>query len=608
MKKLLLLSILYFGILITSAQVIPANRTIDWANSGYPDSIPEPSVILDVMSFGAIGDGITDDYAAINSAITSLGGNQGAIYFPPGVYKIGSSLNLPDSVVLRGASSDSTHLMFDLQGAVGNCINITGSISGAFDTIVQAMYGNNAITVTDPSFYQTGMYLELVQNNDVWDTQPVSWADNSVGQIVRIDSVAISGVGGVLYTQSTIRADYNGGGAGLNARIRILNPAREVGIECLEISRADNVLTGVCFNIYFNYAVNCWIRGVESSMSIGSHIEADASSRITITGNYIHDAYLYDGASTHGYGITLFNHTGECRVENNIMRHLRHSFSFQTGANGNVNAYNYSIEPNRSEFPADYGADISMHGHYPFLNLFEGNIVQNIQLDQTWGPSGPYNTFFRNRAELYGILMTSGSVESNEQHFVGNEVTSTAPFTGNYMIFGTGHVEHGNMIQGVLTPAGTTPLNDSSYYLNAAPSFWGSTGAWPSIGIPNTPGAGSIPARDRYLAGGQLTVCREDFTTHIATISKSQFAFTVSPNPFSQTINIYSSGYSSEYRTIRCHDLSGRLVFEKQQVLHAGKTEINFPQSEIFTNGFYVLTIRTEKNIQSVKLLKHSLE
>ncbi len=588
------------------AQIIPSSRTSTWTETGYPDSIPEPATILDVMNYGAVGDGIADDYTAVINAIAALSGGQGVIYFPPGEYKIGTSLNLPDSVVLRGASSDSTHLKFDLQGAVGNCINITGGISGPFDTIVGAMSGASIITVIDPSFYQPNMYLELVQDNGTWDTQPISWADNSVGQIVKIISVTISGVGGVLETQSPIRADYFGG-SGTNARIRIINPANEVGIECLRISRADSVHAGVCFNIYFNYAVNCWIRGVESSKSIGSHVEIDASSRITITGSYFHHAYEYDGVSTHGYGITLFNHTGECRIENNIMKHLRHSFSYQTGANGNVNAYNYSFETNRSEAPADYGADISMHGHFPFSNLFEGNIVQNIQLDQTWGPSGPYNTFFRNRAELYGILMTSGTVESNDQNFVGNEVTSTIFLTGNYILAGTGHIQYGNMVKGVLTPAGTSPLNDSSYYLTSPPSFWGATGTWPSIGIPNTSGSGTNPAKARYLSGGSYTVCREDFTTGIIDVSTDKNKFSISPNPFTDLLQIHSYGTHSESAFIQCRDLTGRLVFEEHLILNPGKTEINSVHSFTGSNGFYLLTIRTENSIQSIKLHRQNL-
>ena len=71
------------------------------------------------------------------------------------------------------------------------------------------------------------------------------------------------------------------------------------------------------------------------------------------------------------------------------------------GANGNVFAYNYSLDPYRSEDPHDAGSDMLLHGHYPFANLFEGNIGESIIVDDTWGPAGPYNTFFRNRADLY---------------------------------------------------------------------------------------------------------------------------------------------------------------------------------------------------------------
>ena len=40
---------------------------------------------------------------------------------------------------------------------------------------------------------------------------------------------------------------------------------------------------------------------------------------------------------------------------------------------------------------------ISAHGHYPFMNLYEANIVGIIDVDDVWGPNAPGNTFFRNR-------------------------------------------------------------------------------------------------------------------------------------------------------------------------------------------------------------------
>jgi hypothetical protein len=177
----------------------------------------------------------------------------------------------------------------------------------------------------------------------------------------------------------------------------------------------------------------------------------------------------------------------------------------KTGANGNVFSYNYSREVHRSEPISDYGGDISLHGHYAYANLFEGNIVQNIMIDHAWGPSGPYNTIFRNRAELYGIIFTSGNpTTSDSQHIVGNDVTS---ILGSYSITGTGHIQHGNNIRGTIRPTGTGTLTDTSYYIDMEPVFWSISDTWPSLGIPNTLGAGSNPARNRWIQGGTMTIC-----------------------------------------------------------------------------------------------------
>jgi hypothetical protein len=163
----------------------------------------------------------------------------------------------------------------------------------------------------------------------------------------------------------------------------------------------------------------------------------------------------------------------------------------------------------RSEFFNTYGGDISLHGHYAFANLFEGNIVQNIIIDHAWGPSGPYNTFFRNRAENYGIIFTNGDPTfTDSQHIIGNDVIYNGLFFvgGPYDITGTGHIEHGNNIDGTIEPPGTDTLTDTSYYLTAEPQFWNIDDTWPSLGIPNLLGAGTNPARERYL-DQDYTVC-----------------------------------------------------------------------------------------------------
>lgn len=52
--------------------------------------------VVSVRDFGAIGDGSTNDTAAIQAAITAAGSllTPGAIYLPRGVYNCTSSLNI----------------------------------------------------------------------------------------------------------------------------------------------------------------------------------------------------------------------------------------------------------------------------------------------------------------------------------------------------------------------------------------------------------------------------------------------------------------------------------------------------------------------------------
>ncbi len=70
------------------------SRRVDWTKAGYPGKIPNVNAnIVNVRDIGAKGDGATDDYHAIQSAIDSAP-NPAVIFFPAGTYRITSQLNL----------------------------------------------------------------------------------------------------------------------------------------------------------------------------------------------------------------------------------------------------------------------------------------------------------------------------------------------------------------------------------------------------------------------------------------------------------------------------------------------------------------------------------
>ncbi len=481
-----------------SAQIVPASQLVDWTYAGHSEGIYEPDTMVNVMDFGAVADGVTNDQPAITAAIAALSGKYGVVYLPPGDYNLQSTITLPDSVILRGAGEADTKLLFDFASSGTHGIYINGSQPYPYvDVSSGYTFNSNTITVADASNFSIGGYAEILQDNDTaWDTNPISWADESLGQIIHITAIN----GNELQFDAPLRIDYS---ASLSPRIRPIEPAKQVGIECLYMERLADATTGAGYNVWFRYAVNSWLKGVHSNKSVAAHCMITASSNIEVTGSYFHHAFTYDGSGTRGYGVCINHHAGEALITNNQFEHLRHAMMVKQGANGNVFSFNYSFDPHRDEFPSNAGGDISLHGHYPFANLFEHNIVQNIYTDDYWGPSGPRNTFLRNRAELYGLLNTSsGTVDQN---YVGSEVTNTGIILGQYWIEEADNFCYNNNIKGSITPAGTTSLSDDSYYLSSAPDFWDISDAWPSIGGDNAFNTGNIPAKANYDAGIHTT-------------------------------------------------------------------------------------------------------
>ena len=68
---------------------------------------PSPGArLFNVKDYGAKGDALTDDTAAVESALaaaSSAGG--GVVYMPAGFYKITRALSVGSNVLLRGCSS-----------------------------------------------------------------------------------------------------------------------------------------------------------------------------------------------------------------------------------------------------------------------------------------------------------------------------------------------------------------------------------------------------------------------------------------------------------------------------------------------------------------------
>ena len=528
-----------FGYSCLYAQVIPDSLRVNWSQAGYQGIIPDPAVIVNVKDFGAYGDNIHDDYGAVINAINSSSSLR-VIYFPAGNYLIKSFIAMPDNVVFRGEGT-VTNLIFDLSASTKKDAFVISKMQASTFTAIESGYnkGSTVLKLNTSADFTAGSFAEIREANGSWNTVPADWATYCVGQIVKIKAVN----GNSITIEPALRIDYTNT---LLPEIRPVTLRTNVGIECLRIVRADTIIDSKYgSNISFSYAANCWVTGVESSKSQASHVVLKSSKNISISGCYFHDAFTYDGTSTSGYGVTMIQHNSDCKVENCVFKHLRHSMVAKQGANGNVFAYNYSFDPFRSEYPHDAGGDMLLHGHYPFANLFEGNIGQSIIVDDIWGPAGPYNTFFRNRAELYGIILFDQSLNSGRQNIVGNEVTNNGYQKGNYSLQPSHHFTYDNNVKGTIQPPGTNLLTDNSYYLKGKPYFWNISSSWPSIGGSNVLNSGTNPAKERYLSAQSQTSCMKEFSTNLHV---TVYADSIACNGGTSKIIVTATGGEAPYQ------------------------------------------------------------
>jgi hypothetical protein len=369
-----------------------------------------------------------------------------------------------------------------------------------------------------------------------YDDEPLMfslWAFGLGGALYQLKSIQADTLQWHLPIRITLPLDFH-------PKVSEVRPIQGVGLECFRFIRMDSTANQTS-NIVLERAVNCWIIGVHSRLTNFGHVDIRQSAHLLIRGCYFEEAHAYGGGGQ-GYGVVLQGGSSMCRVENNIFRRLRHSVLLQSGANGNVVGYNYSREPFWNSIPSNAAGDLVCHGNYPYLNLFEGNIAQNIVVDASHGKNGPNNLFFRNRAETFGIFMSAGS-GTDSTHFISNEVTSTAFLQGLYTLIGRGNYEWGNWVRGAIRPSGTGIWPVSSYFLNAAPAYWiGDT--WPLIGTLNVTQSRQLPAMDRFVQG-IFTDCRinpeRDTTTSSLPIVAEKKDWIVYPNPANGALYIGDS-------------------------------------------------------------------
>ena len=469
---------------------LPADRQYDWSEVGHAISEATEEINVAALLNGS-------DYdAAIAAGIDALEATGGTLYFPPGEYALTQTVVLPSGVHLRGAGADVTHLRFHLGGS-GNAVEAIGSLDTLVALSADAPRGGTFLIAPQHGL-QAGDYLQTTMDDA--DLVTSSWARGFVGQLVGVTAVSAD----TLFLDRALRLDLP---LARSPSIRRVHPITNIGVHCLSLERLDSTAQQTS-QLHFENTVHASVTGVASERTNFAHLTLRSSARAKVQHNYFHGAHNYGGGGR-AYGVVLDFATSDCLVENNILDSLRHGVLLQAGANGNVIANNYSRAPfwTGTNLPDDAAGDLALHGNYPFANLFEGNQVQNIVIDESHGANGPHNTFYRNRTERYGIVMGLGSL-TNAQTFIGNELTGTP---GLFFLTGTNHYVAANVIAGKYLPEGSPIPGGRSLFRAERALYFDAPLPDPLFGFVATDPLLHLPARYRYDVPEARATCVPDF-------------------------------------------------------------------------------------------------
>lgn len=308
-----------------------------------------------VLDFGAKGDGVTNDAAAIQAAIDAMASVGGELFFPPGTYKITSSLvktfadGINFSIRGYGAKIDATSL------TSGNAIELGGSRVSSTPLGGDVSKNSDTFTVTSAAGITAGRIL-LITSTDLWNpARPYYYK----GELALVEKIV-----GTTVTNSNPLYD---GYTAATTTVHLLNMP-QITVEGLEIEcNAD--MTALQILYARNPVVrNCKVHGSRyAGIYVGYNLGGTADS------NFVYD--VWNGVVTGtSYGISVGTGQG-FKVVNNTINNARHAITgggfepLREVVYANNTCHNSTLE--------DFVGAIDIHGNVEMAVII-GNITAGV--------------------------------------------------------------------------------------------------------------------------------------------------------------------------------------------------------------------------------------
>lgn len=200
---------------------------------------------VSVKDFGAIGNGVADDTAAITAAAAA----SFTVYFPPGIYKITASITIPQGVRFYGASKYASKILLS-----GDIEGVVIGIHSTLDNI--RIIGNNVMTTDASGRYKACLLL---------GTPSVS------AYRFKISNVIVGGAG----TSIDDAANSRCSGAAVKGGNTFLATIEEAYIFNANVGIEQSFVTGVTTNAVVFKQVECHSCGIGARFGILNAVTFD---------------------------------------------------------------------------------------------------------------------------------------------------------------------------------------------------------------------------------------------------------------------------------------------------------------------------------------------
>jgi parallel beta-helix repeat protein len=417
---------------------------------------------INVMDYGATGDGIHDDAVALQAAITAAASENKAVMIPPGTYKKSAQLTLHSNLAIVGTGEaiiQETGQAHGFYGADIENVTITGiKLVGYNDAVLSKASG---ITISNGErIHIEDVVIENYDFNGMW----LGCINNSTITKCRIENNCLRGV---TYYGSGIILGWSTFGASKNVTVDgcefIHNGNGTKFCHGLYVSGNTNVNPHILNEniiVENNIAINnsgagfkivgdgCIVTGNVATDNGYDGIFSEYSNGCIFSDNVINTTFLWDG-STGPAGISITGGGANMAILDNTITNMYHHGIRMEGPNNTISGNKilncgeygiYASAADNSTIRGNWINNVDSRGIY-VASSSNANVIENY-VGEMYG-AYPIGIYFYSTTALYGEICQNNRIAADAMIGIG---TSAVSATG---------VCSDNYLAGIATPIGT---------------------------------------------------------------------------------------------------------------------------------------------------------